>query len=68
MTVNNEMERIWKGAVMILLKILSRGTKRTTETSVRIVGDSAEIQTGHVPNTSQKYYHLGHLVRNISVT
>jgi hypothetical protein len=62
----NELERMWKEAVManfkvypnIYLKIL-----RKTTDIVRMAGIVTDIRTGNLPNISQKRYRLRQLFR-----
>jgi hypothetical protein len=59
--MNDEMEKIWKEAVMAQLRyypsICLGRLKKTTLESVRITGTLAGIQTEHHPNTSLEGYH-----------
>jgi hypothetical protein len=59
MIVNNEFEMIWKEAVAawfeVLLWHLPGGTDKNTKKRVRIVNISADIRTGHLPNTSHEH-------------
>jgi hypothetical protein len=59
--MNDEMEKIWKEAVMAQLRyyptICLGRLKKTAQESVRIAGALAEIQTEHHPNMSLEGYH-----------
>jgi hypothetical protein len=50
--MNDEMERMWKEVVMAYLKyypiISLKRLRKSRRTSVRLIGVSAEIRTGHV--------------------
>jgi hypothetical protein len=59
--VNNELEKIWKWSWPNLKYYLESAWKdwRTSrKTSARMVSVLVEIQTGKIPNTSQKHYCL----------
>jgi hypothetical protein len=55
MIVNNELQGMWKEAVVAEFKIYSLHSPRETEENYkkgsRIVGVPAQIRTGHFPNT-----------------
>jgi len=62
MIVNNEQKRIWKEAVITRYKVLTWylpvGIEQNHKNPVTVVSVPAEIQTGHFPNSSQKFYHM----------
>jgi hypothetical protein len=45
----------------VLLRHLTGVTERNHKNPVRIVYATADVQTGHLPNTSQNHYHLSQL-------
>jgi hypothetical protein len=65
--VDSELERTWKKRSLPNLRYYPsaclEGLRNTTKTSARIVGVSAEVRTGHLPNASQKRYRLGQFAR-----
>jgi hypothetical protein len=64
----NELERIWKEAVMARFKVLRQHLPEGTNKSHKkklptIVGVPAMIRTGHVPEERQKSHHLSQFAR-----
>jgi hypothetical protein len=55
--VNTELEKMWKEAV-----VTKTGTEETHNKPVRRGCDPSEIQSRHLPNTSQKDYCLAHKI------
>jgi hypothetical protein len=59
--MNDEMERIWKEAIVAQSKYYPRifleGLKKTTKNTVRTAGVAAETRTEHLPNTSLEHYY-----------
>lgn len=57
MIMNDELEMMWKQAVVAQFNALSRnlpaGTEGITKISVRIAGAQADIRTGDLPNASR---------------
>jgi hypothetical protein len=66
--MNVELGRMWKEAVVAYFKALHgirlERLRETRKPSVKLVGVSAKIRTGYLPNKSHMHYPLIHLPRS----
>jgi hypothetical protein len=69
--MNEELERKWKRAVVAYFRLRALhspgGTDESQKTPGKTVGVPAQMRTSHLPNTSQKGYHLNLFALNDSL-
>jgi hypothetical protein len=67
MVVSNLLDRMWKDAIVTLLKVFTlNGWERSRKPSARLTDVPAEIQTENLINTTQKLYQPNHLARKFN--